>query len=89
MWTRKVVKGGSICVRINEENGGYFKLGKGLRQGDPLSPLLFNLVADVFTKILEKAAREQLITGLLTNVCEGALLASNMLMIPSSSLRMT
>jgi len=75
MWTRKVVKGGSICVRINEENGGYFKPGKGLRQGDPLSPLLFNLVADVFTKILEKAAREQLITGLLTNVCEGGIVS--------------
>jgi hypothetical protein len=29
----KVVKGGSLCVRINDENGVFFKAGKGLRQG--------------------------------------------------------
>ena len=72
-WIRKIARDGSICIRINDENGSYFHLGKGLRQGDPLSPLLFNLVADVFTRILIKAAKENLITGLLTDVCEGAL----------------
>lgn len=46
-WIKRVVQGGSICIRINDENSCYFKLGKGLRQGDPLSSLLFNLVADV------------------------------------------
>jgi hypothetical protein len=40
-WIMKLVKGGSLCVRINDENGSYFKPGKGLRQGDTLSPLLF------------------------------------------------
>ena len=71
-WIINLTRGGSICVRLNDVNGPYFTVGKGLRQGDPLSPLLFNLVADVFTKILGKAAREQLITGLLPNACEGA-----------------
>ena len=75
MWIRKVVRGGSICVRINDENGEYFKPGKGFRQGDPLSPLLFNLVVDVFTKMLEKVAREQLITGLLSEVFEGGIVS--------------
>jgi hypothetical protein len=45
----------SICVRINDRNGPYFKSGKGLRQGDPISALLFNLVVDVFTRMLMKA----------------------------------
>jgi len=57
-WIRNVVRGGSLCIRINDEDSVYFKTGKGLRQGDPLSPLLFNLVADVFTKVLMKAGEQ-------------------------------
>jgi hypothetical protein len=53
----KMIRGGSISIRLNDENSSYFKPGKGLRQGDPLLALLFNLVVDVFTKILIKAAK--------------------------------
>jgi hypothetical protein len=60
-----LVKGGSIAIRINDTNSSYFKLGKGLRQGDPLSPLLFNLVVDVFTRMLSKAANRGYIHGLM------------------------
>jgi hypothetical protein len=49
-WILKLVNGGSISIKVNEEVSPYFKLGKGLRQGDPLSPLLVNLVIDVFTR---------------------------------------
>ena len=58
-----------ICVKIiDDENSSYFTQGKGLRQGEALAPLLFNLVADVFTRILKKAANYGLINGLLPNV---------------------
>lgn len=30
-WVKQVVRQGSICVRINDENNRFFKLGKGLR----------------------------------------------------------
>jgi hypothetical protein len=60
-----LVKGGSIAIRINDTNSSYFKLGKGLRQGDPLSPLLFNLVVDVFTRMLSKAVNGGYIHGLM------------------------
>lgn len=46
----------------------YFVGGKGLKQGDPIFPLLFNLVADVFSKMLIKASHHGLISGLLTNI---------------------
>jgi hypothetical protein len=45
-----------------------FTTGKGLRQGDPLSPLLFNFVVDIFTRLLSKAMANNLIQGLCTDV---------------------
>jgi len=74
-WIRKVVRGGSLCIRMNDENSSYFKHGKGLRQEDPLSPLLFNLVADVFSRMLMKAAKQNLITGLLPQVIDGGIIS--------------
>jgi hypothetical protein len=53
---------------LNDENSPYFKPGKGMRQGDPLSPLLLNLVIDVFTRMLMKAASKSYITSLLSTL---------------------
>jgi hypothetical protein len=58
----------------NGEESSTFKTGKGLRQGDALSLLLFNLVADVLTKMLAKASREDLVTGLLEQFRPGGVL---------------
>jgi hypothetical protein len=52
---------------VNSEESAYFKPGKGLRQGDPLSPLLFNLVGDAFSRMLDKAARSSLVQGVFTD----------------------
>ena len=49
---------GSVRVRINDINSKYFIAGKGARQGDLVSPLLFNLVLIFFTRILIKAAKK-------------------------------
>ena len=64
-WIKQLVTGGSIGVMVNGEDSSYFKPGKGLRQGDPISPLLFNLVGDAFTRLLDKAASAGMIKGLL------------------------
>ena len=60
-----LLENGSFGIRINDVNSGFFIAGRGVRQGDPISPLLFNFTADVFTKMLIKAANGGLITGLL------------------------
>jgi hypothetical protein len=53
----------AIGVNLTGEESSYFKPGKGLRQGDPISPLLFNLVCDVLTTMLVKAEKGGLIKG--------------------------
>jgi hypothetical protein len=60
-WILSLVRGGSISIKLNDVNGPFFKPVKGLRQGDPISPLLFNPVIDVFTRMLMKAASKKLI----------------------------
>ena len=42
-------------IRVNDGIGHFFQTLKGLRQGDPLSPLLFNLVANMLAIIIASA----------------------------------
>jgi len=39
------VVGGSVGIIVNGKDSAYFKPCKGLRRGDPISPLLFNLIS--------------------------------------------
>jgi hypothetical protein len=70
-WIKQVVNGGRVGIILNGEPGEFFGTYKGLRQGDPLSPLLFNLVADALASILKKGSQEGLIKGLIPELVEG------------------
>jgi hypothetical protein len=53
----KVVAKGSVCVQVNDDLAHFFQTRKGLRQGDPLSPILFNLVADMLAVLIERSKK--------------------------------
>jgi len=52
-------------VKVNDKVGAYFKCGKGVRQGDPLSPFLFNIAANTLAKMVNMAQGNDLIEGLV------------------------
>ena len=72
-WINKAVRGGEVCIDLNGERGDFFRSFKGLRQGDPLSPLLFNLVADALSAMLSRASSAGIIQGLVPHLVDGGL----------------
>jgi len=57
-----------VSVKTNDKIGAYIKSYKGVRQGDPMSPVLFNLVADCLTRMVNKAQQNSLFTGLIEHI---------------------
>jgi hypothetical protein len=43
-WIKNLIEKGSIGIHVNNDIGHYFQMGKGLRLGDPLSPIIFNII---------------------------------------------
>ena len=58
---------------MNGERGEFFRSYKGLRQGDPLSPLLFNVVADALSVMLTRACEAGVIQGLVSHLIDGGI----------------
>ena len=60
-------------IKVNDQVGLYFQTKKGFRQGDPLSPVLFNIVVDMFAIILARAKEDGQVKGVVPNLNDGGL----------------
>lgn len=72
-WVRRIMdclSSVSFAFKITGKISGSVIPSRGLRQGDPISPYLFLIVADAFSTLLSKAASENRIHGV--KICNGA-----------------
>ena len=67
----QLVSGGHTAISVNGQVSKYFANGRGLRQGDPASPILFNFVADALSRILSRAASHGHISPVISHLIPG------------------
>ncbi|XP_016204928.1 uncharacterized protein LOC107645423 [Arachis ipaensis] len=64
-WVMECISTCSMSVLVNGSPFKPFKMERGLRQGDPLSPFLFVLAVDVLHRMIGEAVRNSRISPLL------------------------
>jgi hypothetical protein len=87
-WIKIAVAGGTLSVKNNDQTGPYFGSFKGVRQGDPFAPALFNIAVNCLAKMIHRAQQNGLIKGLAEHLVDGGLQFCNMLMIQFFSYKM-
>nr|AAT93994.1 hypothetical protein [Oryza sativa Japonica Group] len=72
-WIESFISGGSVAIKVNDDIGRFFQTKKGLRQGDPLSPILFNIIADMLAVMIQRANNAGQLVGLVHHLIDGGL----------------
>jgi hypothetical protein len=68
-----MVMGGSVRIKVNDEVGHYFQTKRDLRQGDPISLILFNIVADMLAILIKRAKEDGQINGIIPHLVDDEL----------------
>lgn len=63
-WIKECISTSSVSVLINGSPTKEFSMGHGIRQGDPLSPFLFLIVAEGLNLLLEEAKSKNMLSGI-------------------------
>jgi hypothetical protein len=68
-----MVTSGSVGIKVNDEIGPYFQTKWGLSQGDPMSPILFNIVADMLAILINRSKWDGQIKGVIPHLLDDGL----------------
>jgi hypothetical protein len=72
-WIQNMVTGGSVGIKVNDDIGPYFQTKRGLRQGDPMSRILFNIVADMLDLLINRAKVVGQVRGVIPHLVDDGL----------------
>jgi hypothetical protein len=72
-WINSIMTRGHVGIEVNDQIGGNFQTYKGLRQGDPLSPILFNIVVDMLAILVNRAKNDGHFEGLIPHLVDSGL----------------
>ena len=72
-WVENFISGGSVGIKINDDIGHYFQRKKWLRKGDPMSPILFNIMVDMLSILIKRAKNDGQIKGMIPYLLEDGL----------------
>jgi hypothetical protein len=67
----QLVRGSQTAINVNGEVGPFFRNTRGVRQGDPLSPILFDFLVDALAAMLAKANSAGHIKGVVSHLIPG------------------
>jgi hypothetical protein len=85
-WIKFCVSTGKFSILVNGAPTGFFQRSRGIRQGDPLSPLLFVVVMEAFSRMLNESLLQGLLSSFLEVIRDNEALVVNHLLFADDTL---
>jgi hypothetical protein len=72
-WVASFMEPGHVGIKVNDQVGLNFQTQRGVRQGDLLSPILFNIVIDMLAILINRAKNGGQISVVIPNIIDEGL----------------